>query len=410
MATTAATVLEVAGDAGAGSHASPVVPYLPLTTRLRYAAIVMAITKGVLGPLAYITELKNYYLSSSENRPDTIKTYPSRPTLPVRIFLPKSHTGPSPSTARLPVLLTIHGGGFTIGQSQDNDAWNRAFAKTHNFLVVALNYRKAPGSPFPEGIHDIAAQITDVLADPSLVPIIDNNRVALAGWSAGGNLTLAVSTLKHIKPLIKAVVPIYPVVDFVTHETAKVKTRPYKPSFGPSPVLGHTKDFLLMASPIFNWAYLTPGTTRVDDPLVSPIVLADQGRRDELPKNVFMVACELDMLAHEAWRMITRLAGRKVPTMEDKVGAEDLDEGAEGRGTPRGMILDDRDDGRWSFEEIKEDGSRYKWLLIPDAIHGFDQSLVGLIKDPKIKEDVTQKTQQLIDIVGEWLLSGPLRT
>lgn len=59
---------------------------------------------------------------------------------------------------------------------------------------------------------------------------------------------------------------------------------------------------------IFNWAYLTPDQ-RCDDPLLSPFY-AD---REALPKSIFMIAVEMDMLALEAQRMACKLAGRRVP-------------------------------------------------------------------------------------------------
>ncbi len=72
-------------------------------------------------------------------------------------------------------------------------------------VVVALNYAKAPANPFPGPISDLEALLCSALADSDLP--IDTDRAALAGWSAGGNLVLAVAQLDTVRSRVKAVVP-----------------------------------------------------------------------------------------------------------------------------------------------------------------------------------------------------------
>lgn len=278
-----------------------------------------------------------------------------------------------------------------LGSPEDNDGWNRTFAKRHNFLVVALNYSKAPAHPFPVAIGDIEALVCSVLADTATLPI-DPSRVALAGWSAGGNLALAAAQLETVRSRVAAVVPLYPAVDFVTGAEAKARARPYKPALGG--FRARDRDFLLAMTDTFQWAYVSPGQ-RCDDPLLSPLYAAPE----TLPRNVFIIACELDLLAAEAQRMACKLTGRRVPDVEEKVGDEQPLE--------PGVVITEGDE-RFAWEHRTEDGRRYRWLLVPDTIHGFDQDNIGgMVKDAVTMEDARIKTTKVIDLIGKWLLDGP---
>ncbi|VBB76877.1 Putative Acetyl-hydrolase [Podospora comata] len=381
-----AAVLDTSA-APAGSAQQHMAPQLPTTARLFHATCAFAVQKLLLPPWIFLRKVKTYIISPGETYPDQIKAYPALKHLPIRIFLPPGYD--RTSTKRFPVLLTIHGGGFVLGNPWDNDPWNRAFSSKHGYLVVSLNYSKAPGSPFPKPVYDLEALIQLVLADTTLP--IDYDRIAIAGWSAGANLTLAVSQLDTVKLHVKAVVPLYPVVDFVPTQETKCAGRRYKPDLGG--FRGKDKDFLLAMSPTFNWAYLNPGTD-LHDTLLSPA----HAKREALPKNIFMIGCELDMLAPEAWRMICSLAGKRVPRENEVVGRQMTAKEGE-------LIMDNDDPYAWE-EVIKMDGgARYKWLLVPDQVHGFDQDSIGHMvgNDVKCLKDAKMKTDKMIEIIGGWL-------
>ncbi|EAA28713.1 alpha/beta-hydrolase [Neurospora crassa] len=412
-----AAALDTAGPTG--SEEIHVAPSLPLTQKLKYGALAYGITKLIKTPLNLITAIKTDYLGSSPTNPDIIKAYPSRPQLPVRVFLPKSHSGEDgPCPTKLPTLLTIHGGGFVLGSPYDNDSWNRRFVQLAQegdtpFCVIALDYRKAPSYPFPTAIHDLEAVILDLFKSDDL-PGIDLNRVAIAGWSAGGNLALAVSQLPNIRPLLKAVVPMYPVLDFVTpSETKATKSRRYKPALGG--FRGKDTDFLMGLSGMFDWAYVSPGQ-KMGDPLLSPVyavsveeataegaekVVVVKGR-EKFPANVFVIACELDMLGGEAWRMACKLGGKKVPGVEDMLGREEV-------GEEKGKL--ELEDERFHWRVEVDEGQvkrRYRWLLVPDAIHGYDQDGVGRFGDEELVRDGMEKREEVMKIIRGWLMDGVL--
>ncbi|HWH82050.1 MAG TPA: alpha/beta hydrolase fold domain-containing protein, partial [Burkholderiaceae bacterium] len=55
----------------------------------------------------------------------------------------------APTKDALPVLLYLHGGGFTIGNLETHDSLCRQLAKRSGAAVVALDYRLAPEHRFP---------------------------------------------------------------------------------------------------------------------------------------------------------------------------------------------------------------------------------------------------------------------
>jgi len=146
---------------------------------------------------------------------------------------------------------------------------------------------------------------------------------------------------------------------------------------------------------VFDWAYVPAGTDR-RDPLLSPLYGADVDAYTGL--DVFMVACELDRLANEAWRMASRLAGRDVPGVDETVGREE----PVGQGE---LVLDDE---HFAFEGKGEGGSSCRWLLVPDTIHGYDSLDEREVDDTEMLKDARVKMDKIMGIVGEWLLASPL--
>jgi acetyl esterase/lipase len=306
------------------------------------------------------------------------------------VFFPPSYDARGAST-KFPALFVVHGGGFILGDPIDTEKWNRTFCDQHGMVVVALNYRKAPRHPFPEPMHDIEVLLLSCLADERDLGMIDQNRVALAGWSAGGHFTMAVAQLETVRDRVRAIIPIYPVLDFATTPQTKQRRCRRKPELGGS--RGQAEDMVMTLAGLFNWSYHPVGQD-LRDPLISPAWTTPE----RLPGCILMIGVELDSLAHEAWSTICRFAGRKVPEKEECVGSQ--------RVWPKGELV--LDDERYYFDEKKEDGRRYTWLLVPDSVHGFDQLLPMHSKDTNLVEDSELKTAKVIDFVGRWLLDGPL--
>ncbi len=93
-----------------------------------------------------------------------------------------------PSVIRSPAaLLWIHGGGFVIGRAVQNDRFCGATARELGIVVVSVEYRKAPGHPFPAALDDCAAGWAWIQREAAALRI-DPGRVAVGGESAGGGL------------------------------------------------------------------------------------------------------------------------------------------------------------------------------------------------------------------------------
>ncbi|MFY7866960.1 alpha/beta hydrolase [Roseateles sp.] len=87
----------------------------------------------------------------------------------------------------LPVLLYLHGGGFTIGSIDTHDSLCRQLALRSGAAILSLNYRLAPEHPFPAAVDDCWA-VMSWLAQAASSLGLDGTRIAVGGDSAGGTL------------------------------------------------------------------------------------------------------------------------------------------------------------------------------------------------------------------------------
>ncbi len=96
---------------------------------------------------------------------------------------------PAADTPR-PLMLYVHGGGFTVGTSQDTAYITSRIAWENGIVVASPNYRLAPEWPFPAGLEDCLAVLRWLQAHGSELGG-DPARIAVAGDSAGGNFAAA---------------------------------------------------------------------------------------------------------------------------------------------------------------------------------------------------------------------------
>lgn len=107
--------------------------------------------------------------------------------LPARLYA-------SSTSAPLPVLLYLHGGGFTIGSVATHDVLCRRLAHLAGCAVVSLDYRLAPEHQFPTAINDAWDALQWLVAHGAQLGL-DTQRMAVGGDSAGGTLSAACAIL-----------------------------------------------------------------------------------------------------------------------------------------------------------------------------------------------------------------------
>jgi acetyl esterase len=136
-----------------------------------------------------VAEARAAYQSASE-----VLELPRAPLVRVQdIHLPSSDGVPlaarlyAPSNDVLPVLLYLHGGGFTVGNLETHDSLCRQLALRSGAAVVALDYRLAPEHRFPVAVQDAWAAMHWLARNAGTLGL-DGTRLAVAGDSAGGTL------------------------------------------------------------------------------------------------------------------------------------------------------------------------------------------------------------------------------
>jgi acetyl esterase len=168
----------------------PAAPYYRLLARLRRP---LTLREIMIGPV------RTGYIGGDGTPPAALPPsaaalYPEVTVREVRIPGP---AGPlrcqiyrAPGAGLRPMLLYAHGGGFTVGSSEDTAYITSRLAEEAGLVVVSVNSRLAPEWPFPAGLDDCLAALAWMRAEGATVGG-DPGRIAVGGDSAGGNLAAA---------------------------------------------------------------------------------------------------------------------------------------------------------------------------------------------------------------------------
>ncbi|KAK7554696.1 Alpha/Beta hydrolase protein [Phyllosticta citricarpa] len=236
---------------------------------------------------------------------------------------------------KYPVVVNFHGGGFTLGTAQDDARWCATVVQEVGALVVSVDYRRAPECPFPTAVEDGVDAIL-YLAENAESLNIDIERVAVSGFSSGGNMSLTVPlrlqgetipeppnaetpygmqrvppstenipqktlsagrTLVNVRRelCIKAIVAWYPSVDYTQTREQRRMT-----------CVRTDQELPAIFTQLFDESYLQPPTMDMANPYLSPGV-APTAMLAGLPEDIILFTCEWDMLLAEGERLRDRL-------------------------------------------------------------------------------------------------------
>ena len=212
----------------------------------------------------------------------------------IRIYWP---TEPFGSISPLPIIVFAHGGGFVFCNLDSHDDLCRAMTNGVGAIVVSVDYRLAPESPWPAAVDDVYAVANWAVGQADELGA-DRARIVVAGDSAGGNLATVTALLARDRggPEIAVQLLVYPAI------AADFGTESYR-RFGD----GYYNTTSAMA---WYWDQYVPNLADRDNPTASPL----RADLTDLPPAVVITA-GFDPLCSEGEAYAKALAEASVTTI-----------------------------------------------------------------------------------------------
>lgn len=255
---------------------------------------------------------------------------------------------------KYPVVVNFHGGGFALGSATDDARWASVVVKNVDAVFVSVAYRLGPEFPFSAAVDDGSDAIIYLVSHAKELQL-DSKRIAITGFSAGGNLAFAVPLMlwdlknnagkrqlrssdlgklqrnetttqskrilsaaksvykanefemtdleinqKYPEFTVKCIVSFYPPLDFRLPRVEKRATNP-KPE----------TNLPVFLTNLFHESYMYP-RDRVDnsDPYLSPAAASNDTLQAAYPKDIVLYTCEYDMLNAEGVAFGERLSNK----------------------------------------------------------------------------------------------------
>lgn len=205
-----------------------------------------------------------------------------------------------PAAGRLPALVYLHGGGWTLFSIDTHDRVMREYAARAGIAVIGVDYALAPEAKYPvalEQVVDVIGWLREGAADLG----VDAERVAVGGDSAGANLSVA-ACLSFREAgedaALRGMLLNYGA--FVNEHSADACRRYGGPAY-----------MLTCEEMMQFWSNYLRDEADARDPLVCPL----RARLEGLPP-AFVAIAECDILAEQNALMADKLRGAGVPTRE----------------------------------------------------------------------------------------------
>lgn len=177
---------------------------------------------------------------------------------PLRVYSPEG-SGPHPA------VFYFHGGGFCLSSYADDEPMARQLAHEAGCSVISVDYCLAPEFPFPSAIEE-AYSVIKTVVEQAAEYNIDQEKIAVAGNSAGANLAIALGILSAERQQfsIKALSAIYPPLDLTIDHQEKLTGKAEQ-----SGLRAELIELLIVD------AYLEGDRSKLTNPLVSPLFTPD---------------------------------------------------------------------------------------------------------------------------------------
>lgn len=121
------------------------------------------------GPVMAATTTRNVEVDGSELR--------------MRIYTPREAVAG-------PMLLYLHGGGWTLHSIDTHDRLMREYAERARIRVIGMDYSLAPECKFPQPVEEVGSVIRWLHEDAAALEV-DPGQIVVGGDSAGANLAVA---------------------------------------------------------------------------------------------------------------------------------------------------------------------------------------------------------------------------
>ena len=189
-----------------------------------------------------------------------------------------------------PVLIYLHGGGWTLFSLDTHDRVMREYAGRAGNVVIGVDYALSPEAKYPVALEQVVTVVKSFAEEGSTL--------AIGGDSAGANLTIAACLRLRDEGnarLVRAMLINYGV--FARHSSEDARRR-----------LGGAGNMLTSEEMERYWHNYLRDEGDAEDPLVSPL----RSNLHGLP-SAFLVVPELDLLGEQSIQLADRLKTAGVP-------------------------------------------------------------------------------------------------
>lgn len=268
---------------------APILDLIPATALTAESLAVSRASSAAMFAAMSVPDYPNVTVSER-----TIPGPENAPPVLIRLYQPTAPTAPTAG------LLWLHGGGYVSGSVAGEEIRARALAAELGCVLLSVEYRLAPETPFPGPLEDCYAALRWLHANAEELGV-DAERLAVGGGSAGGGLAAALALLARDRgevPLIFQVLTA-PMLDDRT-----VTLDPPHP---------YTGEFIWThASNRFGWTALLGQEPGSDG--ISPYAAAARAENLAGLPAAFIAVGALDLFLEENMAYAQRLIRAGVPT------------------------------------------------------------------------------------------------